>query len=193
MGKCLLILIVFLLLAGTVFGAEYPVGKGSTILSGTFSFTNWSGELYEMKGHYSTTTVALAPNVLTFVVPNFAVGGELQLTRSSYGNVSATSWDIGPKLCYFVGGPSSKVYPYFGLGIAYLNYNTESWFMSYDMSNRYLGWQRFQSTTSGAKLYFSVGSSIMIASHLAVVCEGSYNLVFLNPKYGESESGISSR
>ena len=185
MRKALVILVAFLLLTGITFGAEYPIDKGSTIISGGFSFTNSSGELYEDEEGHSTTTLTLAPSVLTFVVPNFAVGGHFQLTRVSQGDANATGLAIGPKLGYFVGGPDSKAYPFFGMGFAYLR-NTYK--VEYD---GYWGYEREEYTISGTKFFFSAGVAIMVTPHLAIACEGTYNIDNLKPEHGESASGNS--
>jgi hypothetical protein len=179
MRKFLLTSVMFLLLSGTILGAQYPVDKGSTIISGGFSFTNSSGELYEDEEGHSTTTLTLAPSVLTFVVPNFAVGGHLQLTRVSQGDANATGLAIGPKLGYFVGGPNSKAYPYFGMGFGYLR-------STFEVGS---GYERGEYTISGTKFFFSAGVAIMVAPHLAIACEGTYNIDNLKPEHGESASG----
>jgi len=183
MRRFLLTSVTLLLFTGIAFAADYPVDKGSTIISGMFSFTNSSGELYEDEEGHSVTMLNLAPSVLTFVVANFALGGQLALTRASQGDASATGLAIGPKLAYFVGGPNSKAYPYFGMGFAYLRNTFE---VEY---NGYWGYERETYTISGTKFFFSAGVSIMVAPHLAIACEGVYNMDNLKPEHGESASG----
>ena len=169
------ILLLCIFLTSTVFGGEYSVDKGSTMISGTFSFTNSSGKLYEDFEGNSATSFTLGPSVLAFLVPNFALGGTFAFTHISQGDASATALAIGPKLAYFVGGPDSNAYPFFGVGFAYLR-------QTFDFG-------KSEYTISGTKFYFGAGVSVMIASHLALICEGAYNIDNLKPEGGKSASG----
>ncbi len=178
------ILLGCLLITGTVFAADYPVDKGSTMISGMFGFTNSSGKLYEDYEGNSQTTVTFTPSVLAFVVPNFALGGNLAFAHASQGDVSARALAIGPKLGYFVGYRDSKAYPFFGVGFNYLRQTLE--WVEY-------GWRgtpdTYEFTVSGTKFMFGAGVAVMVSSHLAMVCEGTYNLDNLKPEHGKSTSG----
>jgi len=180
MRKALVILVAFLLLTGITFGAEYPVDKGSTMISGGFGFANASGNLYEDSKGNSATTLQIDSRVLRFVIPNFGLGGAVKLSRASQGDNSNTMLAIGPELGYFVGGPDSKTYPFFGMGFGYLRNSFErgSW-----------GGEKYEFTSSGTKFWFGAGVAFMVGSHLAIGCEGTYNLDNLKPEDGKSESG----
>ncbi|HEY3296607.1 MAG TPA: outer membrane beta-barrel protein [bacterium] len=82
--------------------------KGSTMISGTVSFSHYSGDLYS-----SYTDVMLAPNVSYFLTPNVALGGELAGGLSSGNGYTTTRVLIGPSLnVYF--SSASQVVPYVG-------------------------------------------------------------------------------
>jgi hypothetical protein len=184
MRNTLLILVTFLLLTGTAFGAEYPVDKGSTLISGGFSFTNATGNLYEDSEGNSTKMLSFAPSVLGFVVPNLALGGNVEFAWASQGDFSMTTLAIGPKIAYFVGQPNSKAYPYFSMGFNFLRDTFEE--------EEYVGWggyEKVEYTISGTRFYFGAGLYNMVGSHLAIGFEGTYNLDTLKPEDGKSESG----
>jgi hypothetical protein len=183
MRKTLLILVTFLLLTRTAFGAEYPVDKGSTVISGGFSFANASGNLYEDSEGDAARALSFAPSVLSFVVPNLALGGNVAFSWESQGDVSMTTLAIGPKIGYFVGQSNSKTYPYFGMGFNYLRNTFEV---------EYSGWggrEKTEYTISGTRFFFGAGLYNMVGSHLAIGFEGTYNLDTLKPEDGKSESG----
>jgi hypothetical protein len=178
------LLLVCIFLTGTGFGAEYPVDKGSTLISGGFSFANASGNLYEDSEGNSTKMLSFAPSVLGFVVPNLALGGNVEFAWVSQGDVSMTTLAIGPKIGYFVGQSNSKTYPYFGMGFNFLRNTFEE--------EEYVGWGRYEKeeyTISGTRFFFGAGLYNMVGSHLAIGFEGIYNLDSLKPEDGKSESG----
>jgi len=173
--KVFLSVVLFFFFASTVFAGDYAVDKGSALVSGTFSFANASGDLYEEDGN-SATTISLNPSVLYFVIPNFAVGGNFLLAHTSQGDASMSALAIGPKVAYFIGGPNSKVYPYFGAGFAYVRQSVSLG-----------GGDDF--TISGTKISLGAGAAVMVKPHWALVFEGAYNLDNMKPENEESVSG----
>jgi hypothetical protein len=184
MRKSLLIMTTFLYLTGIALGAEYPVDKGSTLISGGFSFASSSGNLYEDSEGNATKALGFAPNVLAFVVPNLALGGNVDFVWASQGDLSMTTLAIGPKIGYFVGQSNSKSYPYFSMGFNFLRNTFEE--------EVYVGGGRYEKeefTISGTRFFFGAGLYNMVGSHLAIGFEGTYNLDSLKPEDGRSESG----
>ena len=185
MRRFFMVSVIWLMIVGTVFGAEYPLDQGSVMISGMFSFTNSIGDLYEDFEGNSATVFTLAPSWLSFVARNVALGGNLSFTSASQGRTSATAPAIGPKLGFFVGTPESKTYPFFGMGISYLRHTFSwEWYDPWDGSR-----SKEEATADGTKVYFGAGVVSMISSHLAIIFEGSYNLDSLKPEHGTSTSG----
>ena len=184
MKRILMVFTGLLLCAGNVYGGEYPVDRGSAMFSGMFTFANYSGELYEDYDGNSTTMVTLAPSVLTFIVPNFALGGNMVFSRNSTGDDNITSVAFGPKFAFFVGKQDSKVYPFFGMGINYVTATAS--YVWYDWDDRR---HKETDTATGTNFFFSAGVAMMVGRNLAVVFEGSFNHNNLEPGEGSSASG----
>lgn len=71
--------------------------RGSVLISGQASFVvRDEGDLDE-----NTTSFIFLPSLQYFVAPGLAVGGELELTHSSRGDFSTTSYGIGPAMSYY--------------------------------------------------------------------------------------------
>ncbi len=94
-------------------GEKFPIGKGSALISGNVSLTNQSGDL----AHATTTTVS--PSILYFVSKGFGLGIDGAFTNTSNADERAVA--VGPKLAYFIGGPQSKLFPYLGASVLYIN------------------------------------------------------------------------
>ncbi len=171
MKNSLLTLVVCLLIIESGYAGDYPVDKGSTIISGAFSVSNSSGELYEDGEGNSATVIILNPGVLNFVIPNLALGTDFAFAYAKQGDESATVLEIGPKFLYFVGGPDSKAYSYFGMGLNLVKHSSDDY------------------NSTGTKFKIGAGVSLMVANHLGVFLEGTYSHDNFKPDFGKSESG----
>lgn len=181
-------IVAILLLGGLLtcpaFGGEYPVDKGATVISGTFSVSGSTGDLYEhFEGNpYTTTRFAFNPSVMTFVVPNSAIGAQLGIAYSHQGLVKVEEVSLGAKVGYFAGNPSSKVYPFFVAGLSYVKNSCK---IVYPTCVRY----EAEYTTSGARLSYGPGFSLMLSSNMAIICEMVHSIDRLESKNKESRTG----
>jgi len=174
--KFVFFVLLFTLMPCICFGGEYAVDKGSNMFGITAGFINASGDLYEDEKGNSSTTLLIMPSLAHCVVPNFGFGGDLLLLHYKQGDVGESLLGLGPKAMFFFGGKDSKAYPYLTLGFYYvtntIDYGTHSY------------------TTSGTRFKLGGGASIMVADHLGLLMEASYNLDNLKPENAKkSESG----
>ncbi|MEW6687114.1 MAG: hypothetical protein AB1393_13075 [Candidatus Edwardsbacteria bacterium] len=125
---------------------KYPVGAGTVITGGTFSMN------YHMETSYSWTEILFAPQVLGFVAPHFALGGDM----SFYSNEDVSTIGIGPKMLVAFGSKESRVYPYVGIGVNYLHESDGGY---------------YSRGASAHCLKFGGGINVMLASHLGLPIE----------------------
>jgi len=174
--KFVFFVVIFALIPSICLGAEYALDKGSNMFGVTAGLINASGDLYEDQDGNSSTTILIMPSWARFFVPNFGFGGDLLLLHSKQGDKGTSTLGLGPKAMFFFGGPGSKSYPYFTFGLYYVR-NT-------------IDYGRYDYTTSGIRFKFGGGATIMIARHLGLLMEASYNLDSLKPEGAKkSESG----
>ena len=170
-----LFVLVFALAHSVCSGADYAIDKGSNMFGITAGFVNASGDLYEEDGE-SFTAILLMPHTVHFFVPNLGFGGDLLLLHTRQGNTGISTLGLGPKGMFFFGGRDSKAYPYLTSGFYYVR-NT-------------IDYGEHDQTVSGTRFKFGGGASIMIADHLGLLMEASYNLDNFKPEdNGKSESG----
>jgi hypothetical protein len=162
MKNILFFIIFFSLFYSLGFGADYAVDKGSNVFGITAGFINASGDLYEDAEENSSTTILIMPSLAHCVVPNFGFGGDLLLLHSNQGGAGESLLGLGPKAMFFFGGKYSKTYPYLTLGLYYVN-NT-------------IDYGNYSHTVSGSRFKLGGGASIMVADHLGLLMEASYNL-----------------
>lgn len=176
MKKIFLSMIFFSLFYSLGFGADYPVDKGSNMFGITAAVINASGDLYEDEEGSSSTTLLVMPSLAHCIVRNFGIGGDLLILHQKQGDTGLSTLGLGPKAMFFFGGKDSKTYPYLTLGFYYVR-NT-------------IDYGKYDYTVSGTRFKFGGGASIMIASHLGLLMEASYNWDNLKPeKAKESEDG----
>jgi hypothetical protein len=157
-----LFVLFFSLIPSVCLAAEYATDKGSNMFGVTAGFINASGDLYEDQEGNSSTTILIMPSVAHFFVPNFGFGGDLLILNSKQGDTGSSTLGLGPKMMYFFGGAGSKAYPYLTFGLYYVR-NT-------------IDYGKYDYTVSGTRFKFGGGASIMIADHLGLLMEASYNL-----------------
>jgi hypothetical protein len=168
MKRIIILLAVFGLFYSTCLGAEYAVDKGANMFSIIGGYVNASGDLYENRKGESSNTFLIMPSIVHFSPANVGFGGDFLLLRTKQGDVGLTTLGVGPKMMFTFGGKDSKNYPYLNLALYYIRNVEEQGKVDY--------------TISGTRLKFGVGTSIMVASHLGILMEASYNLDNLKPE-----------
>lgn len=113
------LLIATCFLATGAAAQDYPVDEGSYLIGGSISFTSQGGDLYAGADDERVNTFLINPNFHYFIVPNLAIGAEVLINRASQGDVSQTTFGIGPSVSYFFGGPESSIYPFVTAGPIY--------------------------------------------------------------------------
>jgi len=160
--KFVFFVLLLTLIPSICFGVEYTLDKGSNMFGITAGLINASGDLYEDEEGNSSTTLLIMPSLAHFFVPKFGFGGDLLLLHSKQGDEGTSTLGLGPKAMFFFGGKDSKSYPYITLGFYYVR-NT-------------IDYGKYDQTDSGTRFKFGGGVSIMIATHLGLLMEASYNL-----------------
>jgi len=157
------------------FGAEYALDKGSNMFGITANYFTAKGELYE-EDDESFTAILFMPHTLRFVARNVGVGGDLLVLLTGQKDNKSITLGLGPKIIYFLGGKDKKSYPYLTTGFYYIRNDLE-----YDDT---------ESHHSGTRFKVGLGVNSMLASHLGLLIEVSYNLDNLKEEDKEkSESG----
>ena len=174
MKKILFFMMLLGLLYSIGFGAEFATDKGSNMFGVTAGYINASGNLYEDEEGNSSSTLLIMPSVVHFSPRNVGLGGDLLLFHYKQGDGGITTLGIGPKMMFSFGGKDTKTYPYFTFGFYYVN-NT-------------IDYGTHDYTTSGTRLKFGGGTSIMIANHLGLLMEASYNLDNLKGEHAKKST-----
>jgi len=166
---------------GSAFAQSFPTNTGSVMLTGAFQFTNAGGDLYEDGDGDRATMISFNPVVNVFATPGFSLGGGLTFAYASQGDYSQTTWGIGPRMAYFIGGHKPRasakgtVYPYLGTAFQYIHSAVD------------YGWGDF--SASGTMIYFGFGFMNMITNTVGLFGEGGYQIDSQKPEDGDSESG----
>lgn len=169
----MLSVLFFSLTASVCQGADYATDKGSNMFGIVAGIVNAGGDLYEDDEGNSSTTLLIMPGMAHFLWSNLGLGGDLLILNSKQGETGLSTLGIGPKAMYFFGGPGSKALPYFTCGVYYVT-NT-------------IDHGKDAETSSGTRLKFGGGASIMLTDHLGLLMEAAYNLDNLKTE-GEKES-----
>ena len=90
-----------------------PIDRGSWLVSGGASFARTEAEGLDGDDNV-TTSLSIQPNLLFFLVPRLAVGGQVGYARFSSEGASTSSWWLGPAARYYFGDPRGRVLPYLG-------------------------------------------------------------------------------
>ncbi len=114
--KRLLIIAVVFLFAASITAADGPTDKGSLILEGNASFSSISSD--DMLGDESATIINIIPTIGYFISPNLLIGADIEFLKVSYGDMSGSSFGIGPSVGYYFNMDKTRidakgaVYPY---------------------------------------------------------------------------------
>lgn len=85
-----------------------PIERGSLQLAGTAQLVH----SHDIGNDQGATIFEVAPRVGFFVVPGLAVNANLRFARISGDGPATTGWGLGPGLTYYIGGLSSRIYPF---------------------------------------------------------------------------------
>ena len=105
------------------------------------------------------------PHTAHFFARHLAVGGDVLLLLTTQSENKSTTLGVGPKIMYFFGGKDSKSYPYLTTGLYYLRNDFD--YEDVDLL--------MQGVLSGTRFKVGAGVNWMIARHVAVQVEASYN------------------
>jgi len=154
------LLMVFALVAlpATASAQEYPVDRGSMVLGGSVSWTSSGGDLYENSDGDRLNSLLLNPEVMYFVMPGLAIGGELYVERASQGDFDATTIAVGPQISYYFGGPTSSVYPFLSAMVGYADMSSDAF------------------DASGLAFGFTGGAAFMLSRSVALTAGATYQL-----------------
>lgn len=108
--KKYIVSVLLLVLATSLYGAEFPISKGASILGGQASFSKYSGDLYGNPDSYYV--INLDFNYQKFVSQGVAVGFDFVYDLESEDNNSQYTVAIGPVLSYFSGAGMEKYFPF---------------------------------------------------------------------------------
>lgn len=175
MKRVIFLMAIFVLFNSFCFGADYALDKGANMFGMTANYINAAGELYENKGE-SFTGILLMPHTVRFFRRNLGLGGDLLVLLTGQGDNKLVTLGVGPKIMYFFGGKDKKSHPYLTSGFYYLRNDIE-----YD---------DLELHQSGTRFKIGLGVNSMLASHLGLLLEVSYNLDNLKEEDKEkSDSG----
>lgn len=167
--KIILIVICFSGLSSIVSAQQYAIDKKATIISGSGSFMSQGGDLFEDIDGNKATTFTFTPNINHFITKNFFIGGSLEFSTESQGDYKSNGIGIGPQIGYAFGGPQSKAFPYFDLGIRYYIMNADYG------SGDYIQF-------SGSDISLGFGVIVPIKAHIGFIFEGGYHMMDLKDK-----------
>ena len=172
------VMFILFLLQTQLSAQSSPLGKGSTMLLGSFRFSTAGGDLYENSDGERLVTIEFSPSAGYFFSPGFSLGLQLNYTSTSRGEVSVKSYDIGPQVAYFFGANATtnenkrSVYPF--LTASYLFKG-----ISYDNNTN-------NTSQTGSKLRFGLGVEFLIQESAGLFLLAAYDID--SQKYEDSDS-----
>ena len=143
---------------------EYAVDKNATIISGTASFSNRGGSMFENGDGKNATLITFAPTVNHFIFKNLFIGGGLEISSDSQSDYHSSAIGIGPQIGYAFGNAHGSVFPYIDLGIRY--YNMKQDFSRTLVDIKLFGWQKI----------FGFGVIVPLKKHIGLTFEGGYQI-----------------
>lgn len=171
--KFLFCIMVFAVVSSTLTAQQFATDRKATIISGSVSFSNQMGDLFNERPEKTLIRVSFAPNVNRFVLKNFFIGGGLEFLYNQQFNFNSTAIAIGPQIGYTFGNSNRPVLPYVDLGIRYYNMKTQVYKLS------------------GSQIEFGFGAIVPLKTHFGLIFQGGYQIVELKRK--EFDNNISGR
>jgi hypothetical protein len=175
------IIVIILLLATSVWAQNFPVDKGSTTISGSFTISTAGGTLYDRFNEDRRSNYELDPAANFFVLPGFAIGGKLLFSRTAQGDYHDITWGIGPEVNYYLGvdkdrhGGEGSLYRFLQAGFFYTS-------TSIDLGD-------FKESQTGTKIRLGVGIAYMISDGAALAVTAAYDIDSQKTEDQESFSG----
>ncbi len=160
--------IIFLTIFSYCIAADFPIDKGSFLISGEFSFNNLGGELYEDTNGNRYTSITVDTSINYFLIPHLAFGTYLEIAYASQGDASATLLGIGPQILFYFGSTQSQtsykyqVYPFVSAGFYYLR-------SSSTISGA-------STTANGTMVPFGAGFTYMVTNTVGLSAEFLYHI-----------------
>ena len=105
---------------------SYAVDRGSVLIDGQASFTSTGAEINGEDTDDRVTQFSLTPNLLYFVLPGLAVGGEITFARAWDDDDSNLAYGIGPAVTYYFGAGERPWYPYLGGSVQFMREERDS-------------------------------------------------------------------
>jgi len=106
-----------------LWGAEYPVDRGSMTIGGSISFLGLGGDLYEINKTHNSSSFYVAPEFGIFPWKGILIGGIAEFADVSRVDADYTLFSIGPMVGLYWIRDTDKVkgaiYPYIKQGLLY--------------------------------------------------------------------------
>jgi hypothetical protein len=100
-------------------GATLAGGGAAAVGGAVLSFNNINPD--DDNDDNDTSGFGIAPNIGYFVIPNLEISVGLAYASNSVGDADASAFAFAPAVRYYLSNLKNKgVFPYFGLGFAYL-------------------------------------------------------------------------
>ena len=161
------------ILVVSLFGlASAQTGAGAIWIGGTAGFSSSGGDLYEYGDEGRRTWIGLSPVVDYFVAPNLFIGPALSLSRSTQGDYSNTSFDIGAAVGYALGSGGGSMIPFLK-GVFQFSSSTTK-----DTYND----QETESKSSGTSISVGGGLLFPVAKHAGITVEAKYYMDSWKPE-----------
>lgn len=102
----------------------------------------------------NNTQITLAPNAGLFVVDNFAVGGNFNLSYSKVGNTKNTSFGVGPFVRYYFTTETQAIRPVIHGTFNYISEKTKN--------------TNFSTTRNGSNFFIGGGAAMFISQQVSI-------------------------
>jgi len=162
--KSICITAFLLFIAVTSNAQEFTNDKNASLISGAFSYSDFSGKTNGIKNKYSTIDLAFSYNY--FLIHGFFVGGGISYLNMDSAKYYTSTIGIGPQLGYAFGNAKSKSFPYIAAGYSYINA-----LGSNGADNKRL---------KGGDLFFGAGIILPFKTNFGMTVEAEYHIMNLN-------------
>ncbi|MCS6988956.1 MAG: hypothetical protein NZM06_05500 [Chloroherpetonaceae bacterium] len=153
---------------------RYAFDQGSVRLSGSISYANYGGALYQPNvtariESDRITEFSFRPSLAYFLFERVAVGAEIvyaAIGQNDKNNVvtlfSRTTWGVGPSVAYFFGERQTSAFPFLSASYVYQSVSEERFEPS------------VRARSTGASLRVSGGMAIMFGKQASLNFEAFY-------------------
>ncbi len=143
--KRFVLLVTIQLLALSASAQKSPIDEGSMIVEGSAYFATQSGKAYQDAEGNGISTISVSPQLGYFVSPSLMIGGHLDYSSTSQGDLSGSGFGFGPTIGYFFYLDRGKteikgsIYPYIVGMFAYASSRTEVGHTTYKSNSTSFG------------------------------------------------------